>query len=122
MNISARERIGHQNLSQKVTSKKGSLGVIFYPRNYRANAHSKSANFEEDPLGATCSAGPFCLLPKYAAGQQENTCKEKQAIQMTLLGYLDDGQEPNWNQKPEPSEPVLEEPGKSTLWTNTGQD
>ena len=40
------ERIGRQNLSQKVPSKKGSLGVIFSLRSYRENAHSKSANFE----------------------------------------------------------------------------
>ena len=46
VNKSARERIGRQNLSQKVPSKKASLGVIFSPRNYRENAHSKSANFE----------------------------------------------------------------------------
>ena len=46
MNKSAWERIGRQNLSQKVPSKKGSLGVIFSPRSYRENAHSKSANFE----------------------------------------------------------------------------
>ena len=46
VNKSARERIGCQNLSQKVPSKKGSLGVIFSPRNDRENAHSKSANFE----------------------------------------------------------------------------
>ena len=43
---SARERFGRQNLSQKVPSNKGSLGVIFCPRSYRGNAHSKSANFE----------------------------------------------------------------------------
>ena len=46
VNKSALERIGRQNLSQKVPSKKGSLGVIFSPRKYRENAHSKSANFE----------------------------------------------------------------------------
>ena len=46
MNKSTRERIGRQDLSQKVPSEKGSLGVIFSPRNYRENAHSKSANFE----------------------------------------------------------------------------
>ena len=46
VNKSARERIGRQNLSQKVRSRKGSLRVIFSPRNYRGNAHSKSANFE----------------------------------------------------------------------------
>ena len=46
VNKSARERRGRQNLSQKVPSKKGSLGVVFSPRNYRENAHSKSANFE----------------------------------------------------------------------------
>ena len=63
VNKSARERIGRQNLSQKVPSKKGSLGVIFSPRNCRENAHSKSANFEGRHSGATCSAGPFCLLP-----------------------------------------------------------
>ena len=45
VNKSARERIGRQNFSQKVPSKKGSLGVIFSPRNYRENAHSKSAKF-----------------------------------------------------------------------------
>ena len=63
VNKSAREQIGRQNLSQKVPSKKWSLAVIFSPRNCRENAHSTSANFEEDTLGATCSAGPFCLLP-----------------------------------------------------------
>ena len=46
VNKSARERIGRQNLSQKVPSKKGSLGVIFSPRNYREKAHSKSTTFE----------------------------------------------------------------------------
>ena len=46
VNKSARERIGRQDLSQEVPSKKGSLGVMFSPRNYRENAHSKSANFE----------------------------------------------------------------------------
>ena len=45
VNKSARERIGRQNLSQKVPSKKGSLGVIFSPGNERENAHSKSANY-----------------------------------------------------------------------------
>ena len=49
---------------------KGSLGVIFSPRNYRENAHSKSANLREDTLGATCSAGPFCLLPKSGVGRR----------------------------------------------------
>ena len=48
VNKSARERIGRQNLSQKVPS---SLGVTFSPRNYRENAHSKSANFEGHLLG-----------------------------------------------------------------------
>ena len=46
VNKSARERTGRQNLSQKVPSKKGSLGVIFSPSNQRENAPSKSANFE----------------------------------------------------------------------------
>ena len=46
VNKSARERRGRQNLSQNVPSKKGSLGVIFSPRNQRENAHSKSANFD----------------------------------------------------------------------------
>ena len=65
VNKSARERIGRQNLSQKVPSKKGSLGDIFSRRNCRENAHSKSANLREDALEATCSAGPFCLLLKF---------------------------------------------------------
>ena len=65
VNKSARERIGRQNFSQKVPSKKGSLGVRFSSRNYRENAHSKSAQIlREDTLGATCSAGPFYLLPR----------------------------------------------------------
>ena len=46
VNKSARERIGRQNFSQKVPSKKGFLGVIFSPRTCRENAHSKSADFE----------------------------------------------------------------------------
>ena len=54
VNKSARERIGRQNLSQKVPSKKGSLGVT----------HTQNLQIlREDALGATCSAGPFCLLP-----------------------------------------------------------
>ena len=64
MNKSARERIGRQDLSRKVPSKKESLGVIFSPRNYRENTHSKSANFDGRHSGGHCSAGPFCLLPK----------------------------------------------------------
>ena len=60
---SARERIGRQDLSQKVPSKKGSLGVIFSPRNYRKTHTQNLQILREDTLGATCSAGPFCLLP-----------------------------------------------------------
>ena len=40
-------------------SKKGSLGVIFSPRNYRENAHSKSANFEGRHWGPLARPAPF---------------------------------------------------------------
>ena len=63
VNKSAREQIGRQNLSQKVPSKKGSLGVIFSPRNYRENAHSKSTNFEGRHSGGHLLGRPLCLLP-----------------------------------------------------------
>ena len=63
VNNSARERIGRQNLSQKVPSKKASLGVIFSPRSYRKTHTQNLQILREDTLGATCSAGPFCLLP-----------------------------------------------------------
>ena len=59
VNKSARERIGRQNLSQKVPSKKGSLGVIFSPRKYRENAHSKSANFERRHSGGHLLGRPL---------------------------------------------------------------
>ena len=59
VNKSAREQIGRQNLSQKVPSKKGSWGVIFSPRNYRENAHSKSANFEGRHFGGHLLGRPL---------------------------------------------------------------
>ena len=61
VNKSARERRGRQNLSQKVPSKKGSLGVIFSPRNYRENAHSKFANFEGRRSGGHMLGRPLLL-------------------------------------------------------------
>ena len=80
VNKSARERIGRQNLSQKVPSKKGSSGVIFSPRNYRKTHTQNLQILREDTLGATCSAGPFCLLPKIEAkfaefGRKLAACK-----------------------------------------------
>ena len=59
VNKSARERIGRQNLSQKVPFKKGSLGVIFSPRMCRENAHSKSANFERRHSGGHLLGRPL---------------------------------------------------------------
>ena len=67
VNKSARERIGRHNLSQKVPSKKGSLGVIFSPRNYRENAHSKSANFEGRHSGGHLLGRPFVYFRKKKA-------------------------------------------------------
>ena len=64
VNKSARERIGRQNLSQKVPSKKGSLGVIFSPRNQRQNAHSKSANFEGRHSGGQLLGRPLLFTPE----------------------------------------------------------
>ena len=43
-----------------------SLRVIFSPRNYRENATQNLQTLREDTLGATCSAGPFCLLPTFS--------------------------------------------------------
>ena len=64
VNKSARERIGRQNLSQKVLSKKGSLGVIFSPRKYRENTHSKSANFEGRHSGGHLLGRPLLFTSK----------------------------------------------------------
>ena len=69
MNKSARERIGRQNLSQKVPSKKGSLGVMFSPRNYRENAHSKSANFEGRHSGGHLLGRPLLFTSETTEGQ-----------------------------------------------------
>ena len=97
MNKSARERIRRQNLSQKVPSKKGSLGVIFSPRNYRENAHSKSANFEGRhsgghllgrPLLFTCDTGllvwgarlnPLAASPFDSLGSQKEVVADPMA-------------------------------------------
>ena len=122
VNKSARERIGRQNLSQKVPSKKGSLGVqtlppggaarwrhggdksehvpraeepdvpvsydspgvarpgegrlrvignaevpaiLFSPRTYRKNAHSKSANFEGRHSGGHLLGRPLLFTPEF---------------------------------------------------------
>ena len=51
VNKSARERVGRQNLSQKVPSKKGSLGVRFSPRKYRENAHFEGRHSGRHLLG-----------------------------------------------------------------------
>ena len=40
---------------------KGSLGVIFSPRNYRENAHSKSANFEGRHSGGHLLGRPLLI-------------------------------------------------------------
>ena len=65
VNKSARERIGRQNLSQKFPSKKGSLGVIFSPRNDRENAHSKSANFEGRHSGGHLLGRPLLFTSDF---------------------------------------------------------
>ena len=69
VNKSARERRGRQNLSPKSPLQKRSLGVIFSPESYflqgiRGKRHTQNLRLlREDTLAATCSAGPFCLLP-----------------------------------------------------------
>ena len=74
VNKSARERLGRQNLSQKVPSKKGSLGVIFSPRCYRENAHSKSANFEGRHSGGPNSGGGV-FTPQISGVGVQKYCK-----------------------------------------------
>ena len=71
VNKSARERIGHQKLSQKVPSKKGSLGVIFSPRNYRESAHSKSANFEGRHSGGHLLGRPLLFTSDFHSGPEK---------------------------------------------------
>ena len=82
VNKSARERIGRQNLSQKVPSKKGSLGVIFSPRSYRENAHSKSANFEGRHSGGHLLGRPLLftsdLLIKGSARHVKSAIESEQ--------------------------------------------
>ena len=85
VNKSARERIGRQNLSQKVPSKKGSLGVMFSPRNYRENAHSKSANFEGRHSGGHLLGRPFSLLPRSGP----TITSQNRACLRTLFGSQD---------------------------------
>ena len=67
MSKSARERIGRQTVSQKVPSKKGSLGVIFSPRNCRENAHAKSANSEGRHSGPLARPAPFVYFREIIA-------------------------------------------------------
>ena len=63
MHKSARERIGRQNLSQKVPSKRG-LWESYSLQGIIGKTHTQNLEIlREDTLGATCSAGPFCLLP-----------------------------------------------------------
>ena len=81
VNKSARERIGRQNLSQTVPSKKGSLGVIFSPRNYRENAHSKSANFE-----GRHSGGHLLGRPLLFTSEREKTEKDGKIGKGGFLG------------------------------------
>ena len=94
VNKSARERIGRQNLSQKVPPKKGSLGVIFSPRNYRENAHSKSANFEGRHSGGHLLGRPLFFtpelsLPRFGHFPARKTAAGKLAAPAgTLLDFL----------------------------------
>ena len=108
VNESARERIGRQNLSQKVPSKKGSLGVIFSPRNYRENAHSKSANFEgrhsgghllgrpllftSDQLSCPCNTGYLLICKTYFhacndIGKQCSSCGTSRRNILHFVGF-----------------------------------
>ena len=72
VNKSARERIGRQNLSQKVPSKKGSLGVIFSPRSCRENAHSKAANFEGRHSGGHLLGRPLLFTSDFHRPRKRN--------------------------------------------------
>ena len=77
VNKSARERIGRQNWSQKVPSKKRSLGVIFPPRSYRENAHSKSANFEERHSGGHLLGRPLLFTSGQPRPEMGKTGQEE---------------------------------------------
>ena len=56
-------QIGRQNLSQKVPSKRG-LWESYSLQGIIGKTHTQNLQIlREDTLGATCSAGPFCLLP-----------------------------------------------------------
>ena len=80
MNKSDRERIGRQHLSQKVPSKKGSLGVIFSPRNYRENAHSKSANFEGRHSGGHLLGRPLLFTSEGLLAKTDNKSKNSEIL------------------------------------------
>ena len=59
------------------------MGVIFSPRNYRENAHSKNLQIlREDTLGATCSAG-LLFTSEFLPG---NSLWEKLGIFLESLG------------------------------------
>ena len=65
VNKSARERIGRQNLSQKGPLQKGVFGSHIL-QGIIGKTHTQDLQIlREDTLGATCSAGPFCLLPTH---------------------------------------------------------
>ena len=71
VNKSARERRGRQNLSPKVPSKKGSLGVISSPRNHREKEQSKSASFERRHSGGHLLGRPLLFtadIPVFGGG------------------------------------------------------
>ena len=71
VNKSARERIGRQDLSQKLSSKKGSLWESYFLQGIIGKTHTQNLQIlREDTLGASCSAGPFCLLPKSTVCQK----------------------------------------------------
>ena len=64
VNKSARERIGRQNLSQKVPSKRG-LSESYFLQGIIGKTHTQNLQIlREDTLGATCSAGPFPRGPQ----------------------------------------------------------
>ena len=59
---------------RKSTPKRG-LWESYFFQGIIGKTHTQNLQIlREDTLGATCSAGPFCLLPKVAQGLLEGTC------------------------------------------------
>ena len=92
VNKSARERIGRQNLSQKVPSKKGSLGVIFSLQGVIGKTHTqKTANFEGRHSGGHLLGRPLLFTSEHILAilrQNNGKGKEQKGQPKSVVLFL----------------------------------